>query len=53
MTLRGTGNGSFSWTGRATTAAPTRTRRCAAGTYTLVVTGACTSTAPALLDNGA
>ncbi|MBK6628885.1 MAG: hypothetical protein IPG35_15055 [Flavobacteriales bacterium] len=58
MTLQGTGNGSFSWTGLATRAAPTRNPTvCMAGTYTLVVTGAngCTSTATAevLLENNA
>ncbi|MBL8009191.1 MAG: SBBP repeat-containing protein, partial [Flavobacteriales bacterium] len=56
VTLQGTGNGSFSWTGpgnfSSTDQDPTV---CTAGTYTLVVTGAngCTSTATAevLLDN--
>ncbi|MBK6628507.1 MAG: hypothetical protein IPG35_13080 [Flavobacteriales bacterium] len=56
MTLQGTGNGSFSWTGPGNySSADPNPTVCMAGTYTLVVTGAngCTSTATAevLLDN--
>ncbi|MBK9701511.1 MAG: hypothetical protein IPO79_15900 [Flavobacteriales bacterium] len=56
VTLQGTGNGSFSWTGPGNySSADPNPTVCMAGTYTLVVTGAngCTSTATAevLLDN--
>ncbi|MBK8949184.1 MAG: SBBP repeat-containing protein [Flavobacteriales bacterium] len=56
VTLQGTGNGSYSWTGPGNySSADPNPTVCMAGTYTLVVTGAngCTSTATAevLLDN--
>ncbi|MBK8499300.1 MAG: hypothetical protein IPL52_10885 [Flavobacteriales bacterium] len=52
VTLSGSGNGDYSWTGRTTTRATSRTPRCARRAPHLTVTGAngCTSQANADVD---